>query len=47
MGHKAGALVPVDEKTIEFYGDELQGVIVTITPPEQAILVLVRPMCDF
>jgi hypothetical protein len=41
------ALVPVEGKTVDFYGDELQGVVVTATPSEEIIYVPIRPLCDY
>lgn len=40
MTDNAGALVPVDEKTVDFYGDALQGVTVTVTPIDKVIALL-------
>ena len=47
MNDEERSLVPLQERTVEFYGDELKGVIVMITPSEQRIYVPVRPICDF
>lgn len=47
MNDEEKSLVPLQERTVEFYGDELKGVIVMITPSEQRIYVPVRPICDF
>ncbi|MBK9053976.1 MAG: hypothetical protein IPL78_24595 [Chloroflexi bacterium] len=41
------ALVPVEQKTVEFYGDELQGLVVITHDRERAVYVPVRPLCDF
>lgn len=41
------ALVPVEERTVTFYGDEIKGVVVTTTPSDQAVYVPVRPLCDY
>lgn len=37
------ALVPIEEKTVLFYGDELKGVVIT----PHLVYVPVRPLCDF
>lgn len=41
------ALVPVEQKTVEFYGDELQGLVVITHDRERTVYVPVRPLCDF
>lgn len=41
------ALVPVEERTVDFYGDELKGVVVMATPSQRTVFVPVRPLCDF
>lgn len=40
------ALVPIDERTIDFYGDEVIGVIIE-EDGERRIYVPVRPICDY
>lgn len=47
MTDEKNALVPVEERVVEFYEDELQGMIVMITPSERRVFVPVRPICDF
>jgi hypothetical protein len=47
MTDEKNALVPVEERVVEFYEDELQGVIVMIAPSQRRIFVPVRPICDF
>jgi len=44
---KDRALVPTDERTVLFYGDEIKGVGVMQTPTERTVYVPVRPLCDF
>lgn len=41
------ALIPVDQRTVTFYGDEIQGVVIKSTPLGRAIFVPVRPLCTF
>lgn len=42
------ALVPLEERTVEFYGDEIKGVRVTRTPSERGeFYVPLRPLCDY
>jgi hypothetical protein len=43
MTDEKNTLVPVEERGVEFYEDELQGVIVMITPLERRVFVPVRP----
>lgn len=40
------ALVPIDERAIDFYGDEVMGVIIE-EGGERRIYVPVRPICDY
>ena len=40
-------LMPVEEKTVLFYDDEIKGVIVMITPSQQRVYIPIRPVCDF
>jgi hypothetical protein len=40
-------LVPVEQKVVEFYGDELQGVVVMTTPYQRTIFVPLRPLCQY
>lgn len=47
MTDEKNTLVPVEERVVEFYEDELQGVIVMITPSKRRVFVPVRPICDF
>jgi len=39
------ALVPVDEQSVEFYGDAIIGVLVEVAS-ERRIYVPVRPICE-
>ncbi len=41
------ALIPVEQKLVEFYGDELQGVVVMTTPSQKIVFVPLRPLCAF
>lgn len=41
------ALIPVEQKAVEFYGDELQGVVVMTTPSQKIVFVPLRPLCTF
>lgn len=41
------ALVPVEERTVEFYGDEIKGVAVMATPLKRDVFVPIRQLCDF
>ena len=40
------ALVPVDQRTVSFYGDVITAVLVRMEEGEQ-VYVPVRPICDF
>ena len=40
------ALVPIDQRTVDFYGDSITAVLVDIAGEEQ-VLVPIRPICDF
>ena len=40
-------LIPVEQKLVEFYGDDLQGVVVMTTPYQRTIFVPLRPLCTF
>lgn len=46
MTDSSRALVPIDERTIDFYGDEIAGVIIE-EGGERRIYVPVRPICDY
>ena len=39
------ALVPVDQRTVSFYGDEITAVLVAADESEQ-VFVPIRPICD-
>ena len=42
------ALIPIEERNVDFYGDEIKGVRVTRTPTSQAdIYVPLRQLCDY
>lgn len=43
----SAALVPVEERTVLFYGDEIQGGIVIHPPSGWAVYVPIAPLCDF
>jgi hypothetical protein len=40
------ALVPIEEKTVEFYGDRITAALVGIAG-EQVVYVPIRPLCDY
>ncbi|MCI0576033.1 MAG: ORF6C domain-containing protein [Chloroflexi bacterium] len=40
------AVVPVDQRTVEFYGDEVTAVLINVGGRQQ-VFVPVRPICDF
>jgi hypothetical protein len=45
---KDRALIPIEERTVEFYGDEIKGVRVTRTPSGRSeFFVPLRPLCDY
>ena len=45
---KEQALVPVEERIVEFYGDEIKGVRVTRSPSGRSeFFVPLRPLCDY
>jgi hypothetical protein len=41
------ALVPVAQRAVDFYGDEIQGVVISTTPYSRDVYVPVRPICDY
>ena len=41
------ALVPVEERTVVFYDDEIKSAVVTMAGTQPQIFVPVRPLCDF
>lgn len=48
MADKGGALVPVEQRDVEFHGDRIVAVLVPVEgQAEPAIYVPVRPLCDF
>lgn len=47
MNDETGALVPVEERTVLFYDDEIRGVAVMATPSQRVVYVPVRQLCDF
>lgn len=45
---KERALVPIEERIVEFYGDEIKGVRVTRSPSGRSeFFVPLRPLCDY
>jgi len=40
------ALVPIDQRTVDFYGDSITAVLVDVAGEEQ-VYVPIRPICDF
>jgi hypothetical protein len=46
MSDEDRALVPTDQRTIDFYGDELTAVLVE-DEHGQTVYVPIRPICDF
>lgn len=46
MAEESKALVPVEQKVVEFYGDELTAVLVRVKG-QPVIYIPVRPICDF
>ena len=46
MTGESHAIIPVDERAIDFYGDEVMGVIIE-EGGERRIYVPVRPICDY
>lgn len=40
------ALVPLEQKSVDFYGDEIVAVLVEMNDQQQ-VLVPVRPICDY
>lgn len=47
MTEETRALVPSEERTVDFYGDEIKGAIITMAPSEHVVYVPVKPLCDF
>jgi hypothetical protein len=46
MTGESQALVPVDERSVDFYGDAIIGVLIEETDGERRIYVPVRPICE-
>ena len=44
---KEQALVPIEERTVIFYDDEIKSVVVMPANAQPQIFVPVRPLCDF
>ncbi len=47
MTDSSQALVPIEERTVDFYGDEIKGGIVIHPPSQKGVYVPVRPLVDF
>lgn len=48
MSDEPNALVPIEERTVIFYGDEIRGVRVTRTPSGRSdLFVPLRQLCDY
>ena len=47
MSEESGALVPAEERTVEFYGDEIKGGRVTLPPSDSGVYVPIRPLTEF
>lgn len=47
MSDENKALVPVDQRVVMFYDDEVQGVVVSPTPSERIVYVPIRPLCNY
>lgn len=45
--HAGEALVPIEERTVLFYGDEIQGVTVMVAPSQTAVYIPIRPLCGY
>ena len=45
-GDPASALIPIEVRTVEFYGDQIIGVLVRIGDEAQ-VYVPIRPICDY
>ena len=41
------ALVPIEQKSVDFYGDEIMAVLVEVEQQHQQVYVPVRPICDY
>jgi hypothetical protein len=46
MAEENKALIPVEQKVVEFYGDELTAVLVDVGG-QSSVYIPVRPICDF
>jgi hypothetical protein len=46
MSDEERALQPIDQRTVDFYGDELTAVLVEVEE-QQKVYVPVKPICDF
>ncbi|NWJ99035.1 MAG: ORF6C domain-containing protein [Chloroflexi bacterium] len=44
---ESAALVPLEEKTVDFYGDQITAVLVETKSGKQEVYVPIRPLCDF
>lgn len=47
MASEDQVLMPVEERTVEFYGDEIKGAVVIHAPSDRVVYVPIRPLCDF
>jgi hypothetical protein len=47
MADQEKALIPIEERAVDFYGDEIKGVRVTRTPYGSDFFVPLRPLCDY
>lgn len=47
MSDESAALVPIEEKTVDFYGDTIVAVLVDVEGEEAQIYVPVRPITDY
>lgn len=47
MKEENKAMAPVEERIVEFYGDEIKGVVIRPHPAERQIFIPVRPLCEF
>src|SRR4051812_39338481 len=46
MSEETGALIPIEEKQVSFYGDDITAVLVEVDSQEQ-IFVPLRPICEY
>ncbi len=47
MSEETTALMPVEERQVEFYGDKITAVLLPTGDDSQQIYVPIRPICNY